>query len=114
MADNGAETEAESVRSMSALVGMKERPSVSRSRIDILASILENSSGGSQRAGVAAAHELCCSRLNAYRNLLVQGGFLAIKPGEGQGIFEITGRGEGFLRDYFRIREILETNEKKQ
>jgi len=83
-----------------------------RSRIDIIACILENSKGGSRKTKIIYKCNLSFSQFNLYRNYLAENGLLnVLELNDGAEIFEITDKGREFLKDYKRVKDAL--NEKR-
>ena len=79
-----------------------------RSRIDIIACILENSYDGSRKTRLIYGCNLSFSQLNRYIDCLVEAGLLKISRREnGKELFETTDMGKEFLGDYERVRSIL-------
>jgi len=80
-----------------------------RSRMDIIASILENCDEGSRKTRLIYRCNLSLSQFNLYKDYLVKVGLLkASKRQDNAEIFEITEKGKEFLKDYRKIKRSLE------
>ncbi|MEM2938699.1 MAG: winged helix-turn-helix domain-containing protein [Candidatus Bathyarchaeia archaeon] len=80
-----------------------------RSRIDIIACILENSNEGARKTKLIYKCNLSFSQFNHYKDCLVESGLLRIlNSDDGTEIFQITERGREFLRDFKRIKNVLD------
>ena len=80
-----------------------------RSRIDIMACILRNSNAASRKTRLIYRCNLSLSQFNKYADCLTEGGLLRRSRGEnGAEIYHTTEKGKEFLRDYERIRSILD------
>ena len=79
-----------------------------KSRISIIACILENSNESSRRKRLASECNLNLSQFNQYKEFLVESGLLEASAREdGIKAFETTEKGKEFLRDYSSIKTIL-------
>ncbi|MEM1582450.1 MAG: winged helix-turn-helix domain-containing protein [Candidatus Bathyarchaeia archaeon] len=80
-----------------------------RSRIDIIACILENSNDGARKTRLIYKCNLSFSQFNHYKDCLVDSGLLRVSNNEdGTEVFEVTERGREFLRDYKKIKSVLD------
>jgi len=79
-----------------------------RSRADIIASILENSHGGSRKTRLIYRCNLSLSQFNLYKDFLVESGLLKVSRREdGIEIYETSEKAKIFLRDYKKIKQML-------
>jgi predicted transcriptional regulator len=85
------------------------RKFLQRSRIDIIACVLRNSSNTSRKTRLIYKCNLSLSQFNMYADCLIEGElltkYLAQNATE---IYETTEKGKKFLNDYEKIRKILE------
>jgi len=80
-----------------------------RSRIDIIACILENSNRGARKTKLIYKCNLSFSQFNLYKNCLVKAGLInVLTQNDGIEIFETTEKGKEFLKDYRRIKDVLD------
>jgi len=80
-----------------------------RSRVDIMACILENSNETSRKTRLIYRCNLSLSQFNLYKDCLVKAGLLNVsRRGDGVEIFGTTDKGKNFLEDYKRIKKILD------
>ena len=79
-----------------------------RSRIDILACILENSVSGSRKTRLIYGCNLSLPQFNQYMNYLVESQLVKVSRQGGVEIFETTEKAREFLRDYGKIRAVLD------
>jgi len=85
-----------------------------RSRIDIIANILQAAEGGAKKTHIMYQCNLSFRQLHAYLDFLVDMGFLksiAVKA-EGRGdspLFDTTSKGKAFIRAYRNLRALLMT-----
>jgi len=80
-----------------------------RSRIDIIASILECSINGVRKTKLVYKCNLNFSQFNLYKNCLIKAGLLSnLKQDNNTEIFKTTDKGKEFLEDYRRIKSILD------
>jgi len=80
-----------------------------RSRIDIIACILENSNRGARKTKLIYKCNLSFSQFNLYKNCLVKAGLInVLTQNDGTEIFETTEKGKEFLKDYRRIKDVLD------
>ncbi len=91
---------------------MKEKSKVGflqRSRIDIMACILENSNESSRKTRLVYRCNLSLSQFNLYRNCLFESGLLKVsRRQDGVEIFETNEKGKEFLRDYKKLKSALD------
>ena len=86
-----------------------KRRFLQRSRVDIIACILSNSNDTSRKTRLIYRCNLSLSQFNMYADCLIEGGLLDKHTAEsGAVIYETTARGKSFLKDYSRIREVLD------
>ena len=87
----------------------KPRSTVHRSRIDIMACILENSNGCSTKTRLIDRCNLNPSNFDLYKNFLVETGLLNVsRRKDGVEIFETSEKCKEFLRDYAQIKSKYE------
>jgi predicted transcriptional regulator len=79
-----------------------------RSRVDIMACVLENSNSSSRKTRLIYRCNLSLSQFNMYADCLIEAELLEKHEREGIEIFETTKKGKDFLRDYEKIRNVLE------
>lgn len=80
-----------------------------RSRIDIVACILECSINGARKTRLVYKCNLNFSQFNLYKDCLIKVGLLSnLKQGNNAEIFKTTDKGKEFLEDYRRIKSILD------
>ena len=80
-----------------------------RSRIDIMACILENSNEGSRKTRLIYRCNLSLAQFNLYKDCLIEVGLLeASRLEDGTEVYETTEKGKKFLEDYRRIKGILD------
>jgi len=80
-----------------------------RSRIDIMACILENSNEGSRKTRLIYRCNLSLAQFKLYRDCLIEVGLLRVsKLEDGTEIYQTTDKGREFLRDYNSIKSILD------
>ncbi|MBS7634659.1 hypothetical protein KEJ34_04070 [Candidatus Bathyarchaeota archaeon] len=80
-----------------------------RSRIDIIACILDNSNGGSRKTRLIYKCNLSFSQFNHYKNYLIDNDLLKVSNNnDGTEIFDVTEKGREFLRDYKKIKSVLD------
>ncbi len=80
-----------------------------RSRIDIMAHILENCYENTTKMRLMHKCNLDFSQLNLFGGCLVEAGFLrGSRRNGGIETFETTDKGKEFLRDYESIKRILD------
>ena len=87
----------------------KSKPRFSkRSRMDIIACILEKSNEGSRKTRLIYRCNLSLSLFNLYKEFLVETRLLKVSRREdGVRIFETTQKGKQFLEDYGKIKTCL-------
>jgi len=86
-----------------------QRRFLQRSRIDIIACVLENSDNSSRKTRLIYRCNLSLSQFNMYADCLIEGELLKkYLTQNGTEIFETTEKGKKFLNDYEKIRKILE------
>jgi len=74
-----------------------------------MACILENSNESSRKTRLIYRCNLSLSQFNLYKDCLVETGLLKVSRREdGVEIFETTEKGKEFLRDYRKIKNILD------
>lgn len=79
-----------------------------RSRMDIMACILENSNESSRKTRLIYRCNLSLLQFNLYKNCLAEIGLLkASKREDGVEIFETTEKGKEFLKAYGKIKTCL-------
>jgi predicted transcriptional regulator len=81
-----------------------------RGRIDIIANILKEAIGGAKKTQIMYRCNLSFRQLQIYLSLLIEKNFLQVVYVKGNGsieFFEITRRGQTFLRAYRSIRALL-------
>lgn len=80
-----------------------------RSRTDIIAYILKSSNGGARKTKLIYKCNLSFSQFTLYKNCLVKAGLLRVSiQDDGTEIFETTEKGREFLRDYKKIKSVLD------
>ena len=80
-----------------------------RSRIDIIACILENSNEGSRKTRLIYRCNLSHAQFILYRDCLIETGLLKLSTLEdGTEIYETTSKGREFLRDYRNLKNVLD------
>ncbi|MCW4026302.1 MAG: winged helix-turn-helix domain-containing protein [Candidatus Bathyarchaeota archaeon] len=83
--------------------------------MDVMSSILEKSNGPTSETKLLHACNLNLSQFRLYRTFLVDTGLLkACEQEEGVDLFETTGRGREFLRDYARVKAPLSPDLKRE
>jgi predicted transcriptional regulator len=83
-----------------------------RSRIDIIANILQVSNGGAKKTHIMYRCNLSFRQLHAYLNLLIDRKLLRKvekKESLRQELYETTPRGKAFLQAYKSIKALLAT-----
>ena len=81
-----------------------------RSRMDIIACILKHSCPRSRKTRIIYGCNLSFSQFNQYKDYLIETGFLKVsKLGDGTEIYQITDKGKEFLKDYEKIKNMLES-----
>jgi len=86
-----------------------KRRFLQRSRIDIVACILGHSNDSSRKTRLIYRCNLSLSQFNIYAECLVEGGLLDRYTGRnGVEIYKITEKGKNFLKDYRRLKKVLE------
>jgi len=79
-----------------------------RSRMDIIACILENSNDRSRKTRIIYGCNLSLSQFNIYKDYMVETGLLETsRLEEGGEIFETTEKGKEFLKDYEKIKSLM-------
>ena len=74
-----------------------------------MACILENSNESSRKTRLIYRCNLSLAQFNLYKDCLVEAGLLKVSTREdGAEIFETTEKGKEFLRDYKRIKSVLD------
>jgi len=74
-----------------------------------MACILENSNDSSRKTRLIYRCNLSLAQFNLYKDCLVEAGLLKVsKREDGVEIFETTEKGKEFLRDYKKIKSILD------
>ena len=74
-----------------------------------MACILENSNESSRKTRIIYRCNLSLAQFNLYKDCLVEAGLLKVSTREdGAEIFETTEKGKEFLRDYKRIKSVLD------
>ena len=87
----------------------KNRGFLQRSRIDIIACILSNSNGSSRKTRLIYKCNLSLSQFGAYVDRLTEGGLLKRYVNDkGKEIYETAEKGKDFLKDYEKIKKILD------
>ena len=91
------------------LTGREKRRFLQRSRVDIIACILRNSNDTSRKTRLIYKCNLSLSQFNMYADCLIEGGLLQRYATEGGAkIYETSARGKSFLKDYGRIKKVLD------
>ena len=86
-----------------------KRRFLQRSRVDIIACILKNSNATSRKTRLIYKCNLSLSQFNMYASCLIEGGLLKhYKAETGAEIYETSARGNSFLKDYGRIKKVLD------
>lgn len=81
-----------------------------RSRVDIMANVLQESIGGAKKTHIMYNCNLSFKQLQTYLELLIERELLEIKSegkGNSGGFYEITQKGRAFLRSYHSIKILL-------
>lgn len=87
----------------------RSRHFIQRSRIEIMVCLLEKSYDGSRKTRLIYGCNLSLSQFNKYADYLIEGKLLTKKKNENNSeIYKITEKGKEFLRDYEKIRKILD------
>ncbi len=86
----------------------EQRRFLQRSRVDIIACILRNSNESSRKTRLIYRCNLSLSQFNMYAECLIHGGLLKKYLKQGVEVYEMTEKGRTFLKDYARIRDVLE------
>jgi len=74
-----------------------------------MACILESSNESSRKTRLIYRCNLSLAQFNLYKDYLVEAGLLKVSTREdGAEIFETTEKGKEFLRDYKRIKSVLD------
>jgi len=74
-----------------------------------MACILENAAGGSRKTRLIYGCNLSPTQFNLYEDCLVEAGLLTVsKREDGVEMFQTTEKGREFLRDYRKIKRMLE------
>jgi len=79
-----------------------------RSRVDIIACILKSSNPRSRKTRLIYGCNLSLSQFNVYAECLIQAGLLTKNMANGIETYQPTKKGKAFLKDYAKIREVLE------
>lgn len=91
------------------LTAREKRRFLQRSRVDIIACILRNSNDTSRKTRLIYKCNLSLSQFNMYADCLIEGGLLERYATEGGAeIYETSARGKSFLKDYGRIKKVLD------
>lgn len=91
------------------LTTREKRRFLQRSRVDIIACILRNSNDTSRKTRLIYKCNLSLSQFNMYADCLIEGGLLERYATEGGAeIYETSARGKSFLKDYRRIKKVLD------
>lgn len=86
-----------------------KRRFLQRSRVDIIACILRNSNETSRKTRLIYKCNLSLSQFNMYAGCLIEGGLLKKDTRKnGAEIYETTAKGKTFLKDYGRIKRVLD------
>ena len=87
----------------------EKRGFLQRSRIDIIACILRNSAGSSRKTRLIYKCNLSLSQFSSYVDRLIEGGLLRRYVNDkGKEIYEPAEKGIDLLRDYEKIKKILD------
>ena len=87
----------------------KNRGFLQRGRMDIIACILSNAVGGSRKTRLIYKCNLSMSQFSSYVDRLIEGGLLRRYVNDkGKEIYEPAEKGIDFLRDYEKIKKILD------
>ena len=78
-----------------------------RSRMDIIANILENAIKGINKTKLMYSSNLSFTHFNLYVELLLDIRLLELKDGRSRIIIKTTNKGMDFLRIYHRIKNLL-------
>ena len=79
-----------------------------RSRIDIIGCILEIAIDHSRKTNLIYKCNLSVGQCNLYLGLLTEGELLRKNNSEGKVIFATTEKGKTFLKDYKKLKTILD------
>jgi predicted transcriptional regulator len=83
-----------------------------RDRLHIIAEILETSKNGALKTQIMYRVNLSFAQLNEYLDLLLDIELLQESAESGKRVFKVTGKGDTYLQNYYKIKELLEkTNE---
>jgi predicted transcriptional regulator len=86
-----------------------KQPFLQRSRMEIIACLLNNSYHGSRKTRLVYSCNLSVSQFNKYVAYLIEGELLRKRIEEnGVEVYSITDKGIGFLKDYEKIQKTLE------
>lgn len=92
------------------MTGQVKKGFVQRSRIDIIACILKNASKGSRKTRMIYRCNLSLAQFKTYENCLIAGELLSRDTNEtGIENYKTTEKGKEFLKDFARIKKILDT-----
>lgn len=86
----------------------KKRGFLHRSRVDIIACILENATGQSRKTNLIYKCNLSLAQCNLYLDLLNEAGLLRKNNPENKIVFATTEKGKTFLKDYKKLKTILD------
>lgn len=88
----------------------RRRRFIQRSRLDIIACILSNAENGTRKTRLIYQCNLSVSQFNKYSMSLLDGALLETKVSGNKIVtYHTTPKGKEFLRDYQKIRMVLET-----
>jgi predicted transcriptional regulator len=86
-----------------------KRRFLQRGRVDIMSCILENSTKTSRKTRLIYRCNLSLSQFNMYATCLIEGQLLKKYLKEGNiKIFETTEKGKQFLKDYQKVKSVLD------
>ena len=85
------------------------KPFLQRSRLEIITCLLSNAYNGSRKTRLIYKCNLSVSLFNKYVTHIIDGGLIKKHIEEkGVEIYLITDKGKAFLKDYEKIKKILE------
>ena len=88
----------------------RRRRFIQRSRLDIIACILSNAENGSRKTRLIYQCNLSVSQFNKYATSLLDGALLETQVSGNRIVtYYTTLKGKDFLKDYQKIRTVLET-----
>jgi predicted transcriptional regulator len=94
------------------ITGWKEsKEQKRRDRLHIIAEILEISKNGSLKTQIMYRANLSFAQLNEYLHLLLDIELLKESEENGKTLYKVTRKGDKYLQNYYKIKELLEKND---